>query len=378
MVDISDPQGAVADIIVLLNGDFSQNNLIAVLTGTDPVTGNPVFSGLNPGVEADSITINVICGLLFQILKAQNNLTTPIIFNVMQALFNSLGGGVEVSDYVTFFGYFCKFFNSQTPTENCSCFNDFVLGALKANNFDVSFKTAAGMKNFGTAIGLNAHIQNVSITQCLKNTPQRVNGTILGYALQSYFNFQQSDFLVTCDFYMSSDLRVKLVGPIIKELLDQQILGDSSEALSDVFCDILKTWEFIGFNFCPKSLADFLMIQTQVSRCQFEELKVQIYSCLNIPALKDIYLKIGPSVEIDLSRFVINDSMAFVYTINTNNTRGQIKLNTGHPPAAPVVRYRMPQLGSNCRNFKDSFEVIVKNTINDYTASAIIFLALDA
>ncbi|USO02320.1 MAG: hypothetical protein H6850_04460 [Alphaproteobacteria bacterium] len=361
MVDINNLESALEEIKISLGGDFSQANLETVL--------KDAFDGVDISNEENIALIKAITGALFTELQTTENLTDLIIFAVMLTLLLHLDPNPSAETVSLFFAYFCKFFR---PT--CACFENFTLSLLKDLGFDIKLTSDEGAKNFGTAIGLHAKIVGLELTECLKPYTTKVKGNMLAHAFKALFDLKQEDFLTMCESYLELDLRIKFVGEELKKLIDAKIIKNNEKVIADVMCNIIKTWETLGFNFCTKSLVDFLIMHTKVSREKYEEIKACAYVCLDIPAVKNAYLKIDECAEIDLSQFVLNDNTAFTYTLDSSDTKGQIALSKLHPPCAPLVRYQVPSIQKSCEKFKDVFSFTVKNLSNDTECTAFVFL----
>jgi len=361
MINLNIPETAITEIITLLNNDFSKTNL-----ETEVV---PLFAGFDPKSIQDNEIIHAVLGPLFLKLKTESGVTNDTILMMLESILMLMDPAADAFATSLFFAHFCKYFQS-----NCMCFNDFTLKALANKNFDISLKMDEGAKNYGTAIGQHAKITGNELSDCLKPIAIKVKGNMLAYTFKALFDLTQDDFLTVCESYFELDLRIKAVGEEIKKLLDVKVVKNNVQTISDVICDVIKTWEQDGFNFCAKSLADFLIMHTKVLRDQYEDIRVCVYACLDVPAVRNAYLKIDSCTEIDLSQFVKNDNTSFVYTIDCSETKGEIALSKLHPPCAPLARYRIPEAEHYCEKFKDMFTFTVKNVSNNKECTAHVFL----
>jgi hypothetical protein len=367
-ININSPLTAVPAIITGLNNDFSINSIESSLL--------PLFAGIDPTNIVKSSVINAICGPLLAQLNRNLSISEDDVVTIMEYLFATLAAGASQAltliNVATFFAQFCKFYRP-----GCVCFEYVVLKALCDLGFNINPKSKEGLQNVGIALGIYARITGIRLAQCIRTYIQ-LKGDLLAYAFKSYLELQSADFFIPCEYYSKTEIKIKRIGCILKEIIGQCALKNAIDSLAHIYCDLMNAWKCDGFLFCAKNVADFLVMYSKLDRRECEELKMKIYRCLEVPAVRNVYLKIEDCVEMDLAKFVENDNTTFKYTVDSCDTKGTIQLSSYHPPAPPLIRYRIPECACNASVFKDVFSFTVTNLANGYESTACVFLLYTA
>lgn len=185
------------------------------------------------------------------------------------------------------------------------------------------------------------------------------------------------------------------IGKVIKRKLDTNAITNSPEVIGIIICSALKVWEESGSTpISPENVKTTLMT-TEISRDQFIEAKMHAFTCLEIPAVRNLCFKVKGCCQIDLSKHVPNDNSAFEYKLITttaecaqecliskcgNNkcknfnfidTKGEICFTPLHPPCRPLVRYTPV-----CDIDRDSFMYKVTNKANGLSVCGTVFLVI--
>ena len=336
----------------------------------------PLFCELNPRKTKDILEIVNICGPLMAALRMEAAISEAEVLENMANLLFLLTKESSITltkeDVITFFSYFCLYYKP-----GCPCFEKIVIPALNYYNFKTDIKKSATYPLIGMAIGLYAKINNISLEHFFK-TPAYTKGVIVAYSLASYYSLTEEDFDVGCHFDPEGHQKIILVATTLKNIIFNACVLSSIDTACRLYHEVIMAWEDTGFCFNAQDVATFLIIFAQLDRTYSDKLLSCIYAQIGVPALRNAYLDIESCTDIDLVRFVSNDSSSFKYSVNTSETKGRVQLSKSPPPANPVVRYQIPDYAKNARSFKDVFSFTVINLATGYESSACIFLAYSA
>lgn len=360
-----DPHLTVEMLLAALDDSTTVSSIEAALLS--------LFCGLNPTKKKDIVEITSICGPLMAALRAESIISEAEVLEIMTYLLSTLAVEVPViltaEDVITFFSYFCLYYKP-----GCLCFEQIVIPALNCYDFKTDIKKPSTYPLIGTAIGLYAKINDIPLEDFFK-TPVYTKGVIIAYALTAYYNLTEEDFDVGCHFDPEGHCKMILVATTLKNIIFSTCVLSSVEPACRLYYEVIMAWEEAGFCFNAQDLATFLVVYAQLERSYSEKLLCCIYAKLGVPAVRNAYLDIEACVDIDLARFVANDSSSFKYSVNTSETKGRVQLSKSSPPANPIVRYRIPEYAKNARSFKDVFSFTVINLATGYESSACVFLA---